>query len=50
MTLIETNFGIDLGDYYRTYIALKSRKKERTSFLKTLIDNLIKRMDEDDTI
>jgi hypothetical protein len=50
MTMIENNFGIDLGDYYRTYIALKSRKKERASFLKTLIDNLIKRMDEDDTI
>ncbi|OAV75859.1 RteC protein [Bacteroidales bacterium Barb7] len=50
MTMIENNFGIDLGDYYRTYIALKSRKKERAPFLKMLIDNLIKRMDEDDTI
>jgi hypothetical protein len=50
MSMIENHFGIDLGDYYRTYIAIKSRKKERTVFLKMLIDNLIKRMDEDDTI
>jgi hypothetical protein len=48
MTFIETFFNIDLGDYYRAYIALKSRKKDRTPFLKSLIDGLIKRMDEDD--
>jgi hypothetical protein len=50
MSLFEIIFGIDLGDYYRTYIAIKSRKKERTVFLKTLIDSLTKRMDEDDRI
>lgn len=50
MSLFEITFGIDLGDYYRTYIAIKSRKKERTVFLKMLIDNLTKRMDEDDRI
>jgi hypothetical protein len=48
MTFIETFFNIDLGDYYRTYITLKSRKKDRTPFLKSLIDGLIKRMDDDD--
>jgi hypothetical protein len=50
MSLFEIAFGIDLGDYYRTYIAIKSRKKERTVFLKMLIDSLTKRMDEDDRI
>jgi hypothetical protein len=50
MSLFEIIFGIDLGDYYRTYIAIKSRKKERTVFLKMLIDNLTKRMDDDDRI
>ena len=38
---------IDLGDYYRTYIAIKSRKKDRTAFLKYLADSLEKRMDEE---
>jgi hypothetical protein len=47
MSLIETVFNIELGDYYRAYLALKNRKKERAAFLKLLADNLIKRMDED---
>ncbi len=47
MSLIEKVFDIELGDYYRTYLTLKSRKKERTAFLKQLADNLIKRMDEE---
>lgn len=50
MMLIETVFNIELGDYYRTYITIKSRKKERLIFLKALVENLLKRMDEDDTI
>jgi len=48
MMFIETFFNIDLGDYYRTYIAIKGRKKDRTAFLNSLIDSLIKYMDEDD--
>ncbi len=48
MTFIETFFNIDLGDYYRTYIAIRGRKKDRTAFLNSLIDGLIKKMDEDD--
>ena len=47
MSLIEKVFDIELGDYYRTYLALKGRKKERAAFLKQLADNLIKRMDEE---
>jgi len=48
MMFLETCFNVDLGDYYRTYIAIKSRKKDRTPFLNSLIESLIKRMDEDD--
>jgi len=48
MSFIETFFNIDLGDYYRTYIAIKGRKKDRTTFLNSLIEGLIRKMDEDD--
>jgi RteC protein. len=47
MNVLQDILGIDLGDYYRTYIAIKSRKKDRTAFLKQLADSLEKRMDED---
>ncbi|WP_099463893.1 RteC domain-containing protein [Parabacteroides provencensis] len=41
-------FNVDLGEYYRTYIALRSRKKDRTAYLNSLIEKLTKKMDEDD--
>ena len=47
MTFMEASFQIDLGDYYRTYITMKDRKKDRTSFLNSLIKSLLKKMDED---
>jgi len=49
MNFIEVNFDVDLGDYYRTYVALKSRKKDRTPFLNRLIESLIRRMEKDDS-
>ena len=33
---LQNLLNIDLGDYYRTYVAIKNRKKERTAFLKHL--------------
>jgi hypothetical protein len=36
VNLIEVAFGISLGDYYRTYIAIKSRKKSELSSSKCL--------------
>ncbi|MDR2010941.1 MAG: RteC domain-containing protein [Bacteroidales bacterium] len=48
MDLLESCFDIELNDYYRTYIALRNRKKDRTNFLNSLIESLTKRMDEDD--
>lgn len=41
-------FNVDLGEYYRTYIALRSKKKDRTSYLNSLVEKLRKKMDEDD--
>jgi len=39
-------FGVELGDYYRTFLELRMRKTGRTKFLHTLIQSLSKRMDE----
>lgn len=46
----ENSFNIDLGDFYHTFVELKSRKINRTKFLDSLRDALIKRMDEQDGI
>ena len=44
----ENIFNIDLGDFYHSYLELKARKMNRTKFLDSLRDALIKRMDEQD--
>lgn len=44
----EDTFNIDLGDFYHTYLELKSRKINRTKFLDSLRDTLIRKMDEQD--
>jgi hypothetical protein len=50
MIMLEIMLNIDLGDYYRTYISIKDRKIDRTKYLNIMIEKLIKRMDEDDSI
>lgn len=47
MNFLGKVFHINLGDYYASYIAMKERK-DRTAYLHHLIDNLVKRMNEDD--
>ena len=47
MKVLSSVFQVDLGDYYAAYIAMKERK-DRTAYLHHLIDNLTKRMNEDD--
>ncbi len=42
----ESIFHIDLGDFYHTFMELKNRKVNRTKFLDSLRDALIKRMEE----
>ena len=49
MSFLEICFNIDLGDYYRAYVTMKNRKKDRTIFLNELIESLIKKMDKDDS-
>lgn len=44
----ERAFNVSLGDFYHTYLELKSRKMNRTKFLDSLRDNLIKKMDENE--
>ncbi|MFA6707711.1 MAG: RteC domain-containing protein [Sphaerochaetaceae bacterium] len=49
MDLFGAVFNVDLGDYYRTYIAIKDRKKDRTAYLSKLIEVLERKMDDDDS-
>ena len=44
----ESVFGIDLGNFYQTYLELRNRKMNRTKFLDALREELIRRMDEQD--
>lgn len=48
MTYIEASFKVDLGDYYRTYLTIRERKRDRTAFLNSLIEKLLREMDEND--
>lgn len=47
--IFEKSFNVDLGDVYRTFLEIRSRKGERTIYLKRLIDTLNKRMDDADS-
>jgi len=44
----EKLFGIELGDYYRTFLEIRVRKTGRTKFIDSLKQSLISRMDEVD--
>lgn len=44
----ETNLNIELGDYYRTFLELRMRKTDRTKFLTSLSETLIRRMEMTD--
>ncbi|MCT3648403.1 RteC domain-containing protein [Elizabethkingia anophelis] len=44
----EDTFNIDLGNFYHTFMELKARKMNRTKFLDSLCEALIKKMDEQD--
>ena len=45
---LENIFDIDLGQYHRTFLEIRVRKSDRTKFLNTLKEKLIKRMDDTD--
>ncbi|MFN3664549.1 MAG: RteC domain-containing protein [Sediminibacterium sp.] len=44
----EDAFNIELGDFYHTFMELKARKINRTKFLNSLCEALIRKMDEGD--
>lgn len=46
--IFQDTFNIDLGDFYHTFLEIKSRKINRTKFLDSLRDGLLKKMDEQD--
>ncbi len=48
MDILSDMFNIDLGDYYRIFLDIKSRKKDRVSFLSNLRNMLLHKMNEDD--
>lgn len=47
-TACERLFNIDLGDYYRTYLEIRSRKTNQTKFLDKMKDSLVTRMESAD--
>ncbi|RZS98169.1 RteC domain-containing protein [Cecembia calidifontis] len=44
----EDTFGIELGQYHRTFLEIRIRKTGRTKFLDSLQESIIRRMDEAD--
>lgn len=44
----EEVFDIDLGQFHRTFFEMRARKADRTKFLNSLRDTLVRRMDEVD--
>ena len=44
----ESMFNVNLGNFYQTYLELRTRKMNPTKFLDALRDGLIKKMDEQD--
>lgn len=44
----EDAFNVNLGNFYQTYLELRSRKMNQTKFLDTLRETLIREMDEQD--
>ncbi len=44
----ENTFNINLGNFYQTYLELRSRKMKQTKFLDTLREGLIRKMEEQD--
>lgn len=46
--IFESAFNVNLGDFYHTFMELKSRKINRTKFLDNLRDSLIRKMNEQD--
>ena len=46
----EQTFEIDLGQYRRTFLEIRARKSDRTKFINSLNESLLKRMDNADDV
>lgn len=46
----EHTFDIDLGQYRRTFLEIRARKNDKTKFISTLNDTLLKRMENSDEL
>ncbi|PVD53602.1 tetracycline regulation of excision, RteC [Terrimonas sp.] len=46
----EKSFGIELGQFHRSFLELRERKTGRTKYIDTLKEKLIKRMDDADDL
>lgn len=47
-SLCEQIFNVDLGNYYHTFVEIRSRKSNTTKFIDKLKESLIQRIDESD--
>lgn len=47
-SLFQNVFNIELGDYYRTFLEIRSRKMNNTKFLDLLKESLLNRIEESD--
>lgn len=47
---LETIFGVSLGQYHRVFLEIRARKNERTKFLNSLTEKLVRRMQEADEL
>ncbi|MGC4041912.1 MAG: RteC domain-containing protein [Flavobacterium sp.] len=50
VNMFEAVFNVDLGQFNRVFLEIRSRKSERAKFLNTLKEKLVARMDEADEI
>ena len=48
--VLESVFDINLGNFYKTYSEIKSRTKDRAKFLNKLSENLISKIEQEDSI
>ncbi|MDR7131670.1 hypothetical protein J2X69_004034 [Algoriphagus sp. 4150] len=48
ISILEKIFHVKVGNFYRTFQSMRGRKKNRTIFLDSLKDSLVKRMDDTD--
>jgi hypothetical protein len=49
-TAVASTFGVELGQFHRTFLEIRARKSDRAKFLTFLKDSLLTRMDDADSL